>query len=198
MTEDDLEKLLELYAVPEADPAARERALFQARLALSAGASIEDEEANTGSFRSFWACAAGLAAIALVLFLVNAPGQKTTSDDLAASRDLLRQLEGVFPGNLDAVIERGETVEVVLADEPRPSSVQRVVLTIADRERPVRILSYSGQRVCVDLAGRQLCFEMLVTDSGGVIVAGDDFVWTRENPVKIVGRKVTAERLAQL
>jgi hypothetical protein len=38
---------------------------------------------------------------------------------------------------------------------------------------------------------------MLLTDSGEVIVSGDDFVWTPENPVRVAGRRIQAARIAQ-
>lgn len=198
MTDDDLKELLRRHTAPEADAAARERALFQARLALSPGDSIEDEEAGAGSHGLFQACAAGLAAAALVLILVFVSGRESSSDPVAAARELLRQFETTFPANLDAVIERGDEVALALADTPRRSNGQRLMLTITDSETPLRILTYSGQRVCVDLAGQRLCFEMLITDAGEVIVAGDNFIWTANHPVEVAGHTLSAEPLAQL
>jgi hypothetical protein len=61
----------------------------------------------------------------------------------------------------------------------------------------VRVLSYSGRRVCVDLGGRRACFEALLSEQGKVIVAGDDFVWSADDHATAGGWKITAAALVQ-
>ena len=109
---------------------------------------------------------------------------------------VLAQVEALFPGQLDAVIERGDgEVNVELAAKPQPASDQPVVVEFRRGDALVRVLSYSGRHVCVDLGGRHACFDALIGDHGEVIVAGTDFVWTAQNRASAGGWQITAALL---
>jgi hypothetical protein len=60
----------------------------------------------------------------------------------------------------------------------------------------IRVLTYSGRKVCIEIGGRQECFEPLVTGEGTVILSGDHFVWSDKDPQRIAGYKVEARTIA--
>lgn len=117
---------------------------------------------------------------------VAAPGNAT----------VLAQVEALFPGQLDAVIEDSDgDVQVAVAQRTQRPSDQPLLVEFRRGDAMVRVLSYSGRHVCVDLGDRHACFEAMIGKRGEVIVAGDDFVWTTQNHARAGGWHITAAPL---
>jgi hypothetical protein len=108
---------------------------------------------------------------------------------------LLSQVEAAFPGELNAVVERNGHYEVTLADAPSSPSDQPLLVEFRRSDAVVRVWSYSGRHVCVDIAGTKTCFEGLLDGSGGVIVEGEDFVCSSHRPASTHGWMISAHTL---
>ena len=206
MNDETLKRALEKLAAPVPDDAARERARHRAVTAF------ENRDAESGKtatqhspvpwFRlATLAAAAACIALALIFAVRFRNGSNSAgtanSDDRADVR-LLAEMEALFPGQLDAVVANGEQISVELAQEPGTAPSQRLAITLQRGASTVRVLGYSGRRVCLALDGRRECFEPLLTADGQVILAGADFVWSRENPSPLAGYRVSARALAAL
>ncbi len=197
MNDDPLKRALEKLRVPAANEAASERARHRAMTAF----------ANRGAFAErrpapwrWIATAAGAAACVLVLFLAvrphrdNGDAGRVVSNDRADAQ-LLKEMETLFPGQLDAIIESGGQISITLAQEPGVTVPQRITITLRRGANTVRVLGYSGRKVCLTLDGRRACFEPLLNADGQVILAGESFVWSQQNPSALDGYRVVARAL---
>ena len=194
MNDDDLKKRISQIAVPAASETAQERARHRALIAYRAGAP-EGEKVRPSRWSLLVSAIVGLAVgtCALAIFWPSEVVSQRTRSDTA----VLAQVEALFPGQLNAVIERDGGVQLALAAEPQTTSDQPLVVEFRRGNSTVRVLSYSGRRVCLDLGGREVCFEALLGERGKVIVAGEDFIWTAAEPVMADRWKITATALAQ-
>lgn len=196
MNSNSLKMNLGRLKVPASDPAARERALHRSLIALHHAGKADEADGHREGRPMFWRwamllCVAGTASVALWL-----AGRPVLPDDaLAAGRKTVRQMETIFHGQLNAVIEHDGDVELDLTAEPTMPSDQPVLVEFSRGTHVLRVLSYSGRRVCVNLDGRNTCFEALVTGDGNVIVTGDDFLWGSRNPMPRAGYRVEAHSL---
>lgn len=194
MNDDELLRQLRSIVPPETDSTAQERARQRALTALR----NMEPEGNAASSRHGWLWTwAGAGAAALLLvggLLLSRPSvsHPKTSGEAA----LLAQIQSEFPGELNAVIEQNGKVELALGDRPGPEPDQPLLVEFRRGNAVVRVLSYSGHHVCLDLGGRSACFEALIDDDGKVIVAGEDFVASPALGEKAHGWEVVARSLA--
>ena len=65
--------------------------------------------------------------------------------------------EAFFPEKLEAIVMRGDQVELQPAAIPSLRSNQALLVEFTRGEETVRILAYGGRRVCVNL-GSRVCF----------------------------------------
>jgi hypothetical protein len=193
MNDDFLKKRLTELKVPEPDEAARDKALHRALIALKNAPDASPQPSAQPVRRLLWAWAAtgALAAIVLTMWLSREPKR----EDSFAWQRTLQEVEALFPGQVNAVIERDGQVDVELAEANAGGTGQPVVVEFVQGSRVLRVLSYSGRQVCVELNGEKACFEPLVTAEGGVILSGKDFLWTSEHPVSREGYRVEARFL---
>jgi hypothetical protein len=200
MNDDPLNRSLEKLRVPAGDEAAAARARHRAVTAF------ENREAFAEQKPAPWRWfAAGAAATACVLALLVAmwPHRDADTPPRNASTDradakLLAEMEALFPGQLDAVIASGGEISIKLAPERGATNSQRLAITLRRGASIVRVLGYSGRRVCLDLDGKRECFEPLLNAAGQVILAGENFVWSPERPSALDGYRVTAKALTVL
>jgi hypothetical protein len=61
--------------------------------------------------------------------------------------------------------------------------------------RRLRVISYSGRSVRVQLDGVELHFDALLTGAGEIVLAGADFIWTSATPRRLAGWRVEARPL---
>ena len=199
MNDETLKRALEKLAVPVPDDAARERARHRTVTAF------ENRDPTPPHSPVPWfrlaTLAAAAACIALALILAVRPrsggdgATAATSTDRADAK-LLSEMEALFPGQLDAVVTNGNDISIELAQDPGTAASQRIAITLQRGATTVRVLGYSGRKVCLALGGRRECFEPLLTADGQVILAGDDFVWSQEKPSPLAGYQVRARALA--
>jgi hypothetical protein len=198
MNDESLKRALEKLSLPAADESARERARHRAVLAF------ENRDATPQRRPAPWLRIAGAAACAVLAVLLVArfyDGRKGAEAAVSSDRadaKLLAEMEALFPGQLDAVVKNGDQVSVELAQEPGGPASQRLAITLHRGASTVRVLGYSGRRVCLALDGQRKCFEPLLTADGQVILAGDDVFWSPENPSPLAGYRISAHALTAL
>lgn len=208
MTDPELKRRLAQLTPPVVDEAAKGRALHRATVALSQPAELAEA---TGAQRARWlpwqGWVAGVAMLAMLLIVggrylrvdpsvaAEAPSPSQAGEDLR----MLAQVQGLFPGLLNAVIERNDEVKLDLtAERMAVADEQPLVVQLERGSQRLRVLSYSGRSVTVELKGKKITFEALVTSDGGVVLSGDDFVWSSAQPGLLAGYHVEARTLLAL
>jgi len=187
--DDDLREKLAAFVVPPATETARDRARYRALIAFR---QPVDHTLLARSRSTRWSLAAG---VALALLAVLFWPRDTPLAQLSANATVLVELATLFPGELDAVIDRHGELQLALSPAPQRPSDQALLVEFRRGPTTVRVLTYSGRWVCVDLAGRRACFEALASARGEVVIAGEDFVWTAQEPVSMDGWNITAAGL---
>jgi hypothetical protein len=195
MDDKELRDQLRKLSIPEPSDTARERARHRALLAFQNGGA-ENKASDRPWIRTLAWCSGTTAVtlLAAILFLRSTP--KVEIDSLAKDRETLKQTEVLFPGQLNALIERDGKIRIELADRPSSPNDQPILIQFKQNGRSFRVLSYSGRRVCVEVNGKSVCFEALVTGDSTVILSGDNFVWNSQNPTALSGYRVEARVLA--
>lgn len=198
MNESALRQILGRLSTPPLDDAAREKALYRAELAFAnRSASPAPARRQEGTAWMKKALAMGFVAMGIA-GLVGLQMARPSGEPLAEGK-LLAEMEALFPGQLDGVVSSGNDVSLELA--PTASASTRgtplpLALTFQRGQHVVRVLGYSGRKVCVNLGGRKRCMEPLVTAEGKVIVDGDDFLWTDAQPRPVAGYRLQASTLS--
>ena len=188
MNDEFLKRRLAQFKVPEPDEQARERALQRALIALKNAPAAAPQP-------SLWCWLTPALGCVAVALLVVWWGGRPAGDNVLAWQRTLREVEMLFPGQINAVIERNGAVDLELSEGASGGTSQPVVVEFVRGRSVLHVLSYSGRKVCVELDGDTACFEPLITAEGRVILAGEDFLWTAEHPVSRSGYRVRAQFL---
>jgi len=198
MDDPTLHNLLGNLSAPPLDEVARQRALHRAGIAFANrhAATVSPQE---GARWLKKVLLFGLAGVGGVLLCLSALQGRHPAGEPFSEGKLLAEMEALFPGQLDGVISSNGSISLDLAptaSDVKRGSSQPLALTLQRGRQIVRVLGYSGRKVCVNLGGRKHCLEPLVTGEGKVIVEGDDFLWTDARPIKVAGYKLEARTLA--
>lgn len=192
MNDKELKERLAGLEVPAAGAQARDRALHRALIALDQPTPREGTPKRFG-----WlglAAAAGLGVVGFFLgVLVNRPSGDIS---LAEAKQMLEQMNALFPGRINAVIARDKQVDLDLVAGSSEPSDQPVIIKFTRDGNVIRVLSYSGREFCVDLNGERKCFEVLVGGDNRVIITGDDFLWEGKAGPALAGFRVEAVSLS--
>jgi hypothetical protein len=181
MNDESLRRQLRDLSAPSPSEAARGRAKHRALLALQGGA-VEDSIKTPASWNRAWVGAAFLTLAAIAAVVWFRPHDH--GENLAGDRQVLRQVEALFPHQLNAVVQAGGQTNLSLSDAAELGSDQPVLLIFKRQKELIRVLSFSGHRVCVPLGSGESCFEVLETADGGVILEGEkDVVLASRHPV---------------
>lgn len=206
MTDLELHRSLGGLCPPAPSEVVRDRALHHATLAL-ASARAEAPESVLPQPRSFALGFAAFASVALVLGLVTwltfrpAPSHDIARQPDAPAAELLAQIQELFNGQLDAVIDRNGSLQLELSALPSldtPHADQALVLELTRGARRLRILAYSGRPVRLLLDQSEVIFSPFLTGSGKVLLAGETFAWSSATttPAPFNGWQITARPLA--
>jgi hypothetical protein len=178
---------------PSPSEAARARAKHRALLAFQ----NPDNTAATESMPAFWRRAWPLAAVLLLAGLAAIVfWPRGGTENLAEDRQMLRQIEQLFPHQLNAVVQKNGQVDLSLTETDQVGSDQPVVLMFKRKNDVVRVLSFSGHRVCVPLGAQKTCFEVLETTDGGIILEGDKDVLIASRHPTVEGYAFRAQPLS--
>ncbi len=180
MTDADLKKHLAALSVPVAADADRERALHRATVALTAFPRPPGRPHVTAPRWRLAFLALPVLLLSFGWWLLPSPASLSATD----CRQLLVQLNQLFPGQLNAVVEFDGGVKIDLSDATTAPSAadQSIVIELRRKGHLVRIIAYSGRPVDIAVAGLSLRIDPLLTAKGGVLLASDRFVWDSAQP----------------
>jgi hypothetical protein len=210
MNDDELQKRLRALKVPEASELARARANHRALIAFQQPDSSRAK--RPGLYGAVWnwrTAVGGSVIIAVVAFFYPrfpTPINLTTypdyevqhhrvMDNVTKDRQILRQVEQLFPNQVNAVVEQNGKVDLSIAQSPVVGSDQPVLLVFKRGQESIRVLSYSGHRVCLMLGNKQDCLEILATPTGDVILESEKNVWLVSEHSEVAGYSVRAQTL---
>lgn len=192
MKDSTLHNLLGKLTIPPLKKAAQEKARYHAAIAFANRAAAEDGVLAACAWRKL---ALGLSLVSLVA--IGFWAAPLLRSEINTDARLLVEMESLFPGQLDGVICSNGNVDLDIAPETsRPNPKQALALTLRRGKQIVRVLGFSGRKVCINLDGRKHCLEPLITGEGRIIVAGDDFVWTSAQSSKVAGYQMEARILS--
>ncbi len=192
MSDDQLRQRLNRLQVPRASDSARGRAKHRALIALQ---SADSAAAGTAEKKVAWKWIGAATAVCAVALLAFLPRSQAPAENLANDRQLFRQIEMMFPGQVNSVVEQNGHVDLSIAQSSLVGSQQPVLMVFRKDSQSIRVLSYSGHRVCVPLGKEHCCFDVLAGPNGSVILEGDDNVWVTSHPVVVAGYSVQAQTL---
>lgn len=183
MSDEILKEWLKGLKVPRAGEQAEGRALHRALAALD---QPKNRERSLG-----WLERGAVALAVLVLLACLPPFLLREREDFSAgeARQLLVQMNALFPGGVNAVISRNEQVDVELESGP---SEQPVAIQFRRGRETTQVLSYSGRTVCVKLDGQEKFFEVLVDGDNRIIISGEDFLWDGRTSASLAGFRIEA------
>ena len=199
MKDEKITKKLGQLKLPNPSPqtienvAARSRMAFEAAKGSVSG-PLELEKPLLPRIIGFAAAATVMALIALALYNGE---NKEKGDLLAFQKEILKESVALFPESLKAIIFDNDTIEYVMFEDASLKRVHdqpiRAEFTIGDQH--IFVIMFSGQSVSIPIAGYSIQLETILTNSGKVILMGDQFAG--ESSVSLPnGIKITAEPLA--
>jgi hypothetical protein len=194
MKDDALRQYLQKLPVPEASELARARARHRALIALTNEGSMPTEKSQARQPLWGWRGAIALVFV-LSIFSFLFLKHQARPENLTNDREILQQVQKLFPDQVNAVVEENGKVDLSIAPSLLVGSDQPVLLVFKRGQESIRVLSYSGHRVCLMLGKTQNCFEILETPTGGVILEGEDKVWLASEHPQVAGYFVQAQSL---
>jgi hypothetical protein len=128
---------------------------------------------------ALWAGLAAATCVILALWL-EPWHRREVSDALpvAAGAKLVKELAGLFPESLRAVIIEGGENRIVLSDRPAVGGMDPVLIRLCHNGDCVLILTFSGETIELGT----IRFEVLTGGSGEVLLLGEDFAWSQADP----------------
>ena len=194
MNDDELQQRLHKSRVPEASESARGRAQHRSLIAFHQGSSMKSEKTKRMGFGWRW-CGAIVLTLVLGISSFLAFRHPVSPENLANDRQMLQQTERLFPHQVNAVVEENGKVDLSISQSPEVGSDQPLLVIFKQGDNTIRVLSYSGHRVCLMLGKTENCFEILATPTGNVILEGEDKVWLASEHPHIAGYSVRAQSL---
>lgn len=191
MNDEKLETILHELSVPEQDESAKAKALYRATLALGA----DDLLPETKAIRFPWLTSA-LSVLAVILgtYILF---QSLTSENQATLEiaEVLQEMETLFPGRISALIWRDGELAVELA-EASGDVGQPVEIVLSRDGDQIRVVSFSGREVCMDINGQEVCLEVLLSGKDDTaILVGNHYIWTQRNPASLEGYQVRVQAM---
>ena len=188
-------ELLSHLKTPPWSGAVRDHALTQALAAFCEARRSQTDASQRALPRAWMILSAGAACVLLAAAWWLQP-RGTTPDDSAA---MFSEMEQLFPSQLDSVIVDGADVTVKTAAEPMMTPEdQRVCLTLSKAHGSLRVLTYSGRRVCVPVDGSVLCLTPLLQGDGTVFVLTDTQIIQDGASILPSGHRLKMKRMAEV
>jgi len=195
----ELDKLLKSVPVPER-PAEYWEDLPRQVLATLPRDRCRDELPAASNWRrftlarlSFAVCT--LAACFLIGFLLGSRRHlppALSARELATVRTYLRELEALFPNQVQAVVFEESGPRLVLAERPTVPASQPVFVRLIGPGGTRGFLTFSGQQI--RLNGEHM--DVLVTGRGQVLLVGESLAWSSADADAVAGPwRITARLL---
>lgn len=197
MNKRELESILKQARVPEIS----EESL--AMFPRSTVARLKQDEPLARAPRKFaprlgWAF--GLLACVIVAFAIGHWTGRTASrpapvHDSLTSMKLIHETLSMFPNQVRAIVEDEHGISLVLSDKPDVPDSAPIYVQISDGKHSSSLVTFSGQDI--QIAGQLVT--VLADARGGVILAGQNFVWSDSGQFYADDKlKIKAEALDQV
>lgn len=116
-------------------------------------------------------------------------GTKSVAEnDSLANVKLIHETLALFPNRVRAIVQDERGLNLVLSDSADVPASTPIYVRICDGKNCSSVVTFSGQEV--QIAGQKLT--VLSQPDGGIILAGNKFVWSSNEPV-YAGRKFKIE-----
>ncbi|MEO6053152.1 MAG: hypothetical protein ABIP97_03995 [Chthoniobacterales bacterium] len=186
MDDPTIKKVLSALRVPAVSESTRERARYHALTAFR----NTPESASSFPFRKLSFAFGGLVVL-LVAWLVATSLPKT-----ADNSRLFTEIEKLFPGQFVAAIKDNDSVDLQLSPTPATvSNDQRIILSFRRGDHLIKVLTYSGNEVCLNLNGQKICATPLVQSDGNVLLMTNQEIFNGTHHAEIAGFKLSMEYL---
>lgn len=128
----------------------------------------------------------GIAVVCLIIgFAIGLRHGRTVQTDSYAflqNPRMLQEVMAMFPNRIRAIVQDQQGVQLVLSDQPDVPGSTPLWVKICDGKKCASLVTFSGQEIQV--AGRKLT--VLADAQGGVILVGNDFAWSSDQPAGTV------------
>ena len=126
----------------------------------------------------------GLATAACILMAFalghwRGPSEKSSRPAVLADAKLIRETRGLFPHRVRAIVQDENGLKLVLADQGEMPASTPIYIRICDGNKCSSLVTFSGQEI--QIAGQKLT--VLSQSDGGIILEGNQFVWSSREPV---------------
>jgi len=195
MNDETLRRELRGSIAPSPSAAARGRALHRALVALEQAPSVETDE---GRDSLAWRLGYAVTILVVLAVVLSWHHSKTGDESLAVDREMIRQMDKLFPGQVDAIVEKDGKIDLTIAQTPVIGPDQPLLLIFRHGSETIRVLSYSGHHLCLSLGRQRDCFEVLATPTGGVILEDEKQAWLASDHPVVEGYRVQACALPAL
>ena len=142
----------------------------------------------TPAFGFKLAFAAGAACLLVlagyIVGVQNGSSSSKPDPQLAEVQKCFREIEGLFPNQLRAIVFDDRGPELVLADGPTVPTSTPLYLKITGPKGSRRYITFSGQQIQIN---GDTC-DVLVDRSGNVLVVGRELAWSSSEPASKAGR----------
>src|SRR2546427_564527 len=112
-------------------------------------------------------------AVAFVLGRRNGPPSMSGEGQLAEAEKYFREIEALFPNQLQAIVLDQKGARLLLADHSNVPASPPLYLKICGPYGCQRFVTFSGQQIRID---GDTC-DVLVDRRGNIIVIGEQFLW---------------------
>lgn len=114
------------------------------------------------------------------------------AQDLLANAKVINETLALFPNRVRAIVQTKQGMQLVLADQPDVPDSPPLFVKICDGKSCSSLVTFSGQEVQID--GQKIT--ILADAHGGIILAGNQFVWSSAEPNHLnSGLKIEAKSL---
>jgi hypothetical protein len=133
--------------------------------------------------------ALAMALAIICLFIIFAPGLRPGAQPQAGDsqfarvKQYFREIEPLFPNQLQAIVFDDKDTELVLADAANVPTSTPLYLKICGPKGCKRFVTFSGQQIRVN---GDLC-DVLVDRKGNILVVGENLVWSSSYPAGKTG-----------
>lgn len=184
MNDHELDRLLKSAREPERPAGYWEQFPRGVRVQLPRGRQDRSVPSRRGVFLAW-----SFAAAALFLIIGFAVGNWRGRADAMASNGLLQNTKAVqellamFPNQVRAIVQDTNGLNLVLSDTANVPDSPPLYVRICDGGQCATLVTFSGQDIQV--AGQRVT--VLSDAKGGVILVGDHFLWSKEEPQRLAG-----------
>ena len=174
MNDPELDLLLKSAAPP---PRARE---YWREFPAQVRRSLREESSRsagktTSAWGPFWKLGisgVGVAMVAVLLFKFTGT-RATGAMELGELRKCYREVAGLFPGRLQAVVFEAGQFRLQLSDRSEVPDSPPLLVRVCRASRCATVVTFSGQEV--EVLGHK--FEVLADGRGGILFLGQEGVW---------------------